>query len=218
MTAIKLTNMKPRERLLAVAEEAFFTEGFDAVSVRSLTEAAGVNLALVNYHFGGKRNLYLEVLRRRFSRVAAAKCDSLRQTLNKQTHPDLRDILGAYILVHLGDDEQVAATQNFLRLVARQLAEDNVAMELLLRELVLPIHQLLKETIAGVRPDMSAEKISLCISSVTGQIFHFIRCPETARILAGLPDGANLRACISAHILDFSLHGMQQEAPCTHIP
>ena len=41
-----------RERLLSAGERLFATRGIDAVSVRDITDAAGANLAAINYHFG----------------------------------------------------------------------------------------------------------------------------------------------------------------------
>ena len=37
----------------------FGQAGYDAVSTRTLADAAGVNVALINYHFGGKQALYI---------------------------------------------------------------------------------------------------------------------------------------------------------------
>ncbi len=54
-----------RERILDAAEKLFAERGFHAVSVRDITQAAGVDVALVNYHFGGKQSLFEDVLRRR---------------------------------------------------------------------------------------------------------------------------------------------------------
>jgi AcrR family transcriptional regulator len=45
--------------------ELFVEHGFEATSLRSLTSAAGVNLAAVNYHFGSKEELFQAVLTRR---------------------------------------------------------------------------------------------------------------------------------------------------------
>ena len=39
--------------------------GFEATSLRSITAAAAVNLAAVNYHFGSKEELFQAVLTRR---------------------------------------------------------------------------------------------------------------------------------------------------------
>jgi AcrR family transcriptional regulator len=47
-----------RDRLIAAATPLFSQRGFDGVSVKELADAAGVNVSLVSYHFGGKENLY----------------------------------------------------------------------------------------------------------------------------------------------------------------
>lgn len=47
-----------REALVRAAVEIFGRHGFDATGTRALAEAAGVNQALIAYHFGGKAGLY----------------------------------------------------------------------------------------------------------------------------------------------------------------
>jgi len=54
-----------RLAILNAAERCFGESGFDGVSLRSITELAGVDLALANYHFGTKDNLLREVIGRR---------------------------------------------------------------------------------------------------------------------------------------------------------
>jgi AcrR family transcriptional regulator len=54
-----------RLSILDAAERCFGEGGFDGVSLRAITEVAGVDLALVNYHFGSKDNLLREVIARR---------------------------------------------------------------------------------------------------------------------------------------------------------
>jgi AcrR family transcriptional regulator len=54
-----------RLAILNAAERCFGEGGFDGVSLRTITEAAGVDLALANYHFGSKENLLREVIARR---------------------------------------------------------------------------------------------------------------------------------------------------------
>jgi AcrR family transcriptional regulator len=54
-----------RLAILDAAERCFAEGGFDGVSLRTITEMAGVDLALVNYHFGSKDNLLREVIARR---------------------------------------------------------------------------------------------------------------------------------------------------------
>jgi AcrR family transcriptional regulator len=54
-----------RLAILDAAERCFAEGSFDGVSLRSITEAAGVDLALANYHFGTKENLLHEIIARR---------------------------------------------------------------------------------------------------------------------------------------------------------
>src|ERR1700741_5368588 len=54
-----------KQRILDTAESLFMEHGFEATSLRSITAAASVNLAAVNYHFGSKEELFQTVLTRR---------------------------------------------------------------------------------------------------------------------------------------------------------
>tara|TARA_Y100000588_G_scaffold358956_1_gene417569 strand:- start:7072 stop:7740 length:669 start_codon:yes stop_codon:yes gene_type:complete len=51
--------------ILDTAEKLFAEQGIDAVSLRSITTQAGVNLAAINYHFRSKELLVQEVFARR---------------------------------------------------------------------------------------------------------------------------------------------------------
>lgn len=51
-----------REKILAAARSHFAQHGLQDSSIRAITRLAGVNEALVSYHFGSKRQLYEEVL------------------------------------------------------------------------------------------------------------------------------------------------------------
>src|SRR6195256_6647075 len=70
-----------REAILCAAEELFSTNGFNAVSVRDIAQAAGANPGSVTYHFKTKDGLLLEIYnrhcgpmnRRRSELLAAAK-------------------------------------------------------------------------------------------------------------------------------------------------
>ncbi|MEK3882365.1 TetR/AcrR family transcriptional regulator [Paenibacillus sp. PL2-23] len=45
-------------KILLAAKKLFAVQGFDGTTIRQICEEAGVNIALVSYHFGGKENLF----------------------------------------------------------------------------------------------------------------------------------------------------------------
>ena len=61
---------EPRERILTAAGPIFATRGFERTTVREICLDAGVNLASVNYYFGDKEQLYIEVVRSAHQRIA----------------------------------------------------------------------------------------------------------------------------------------------------
>src|ERR1700752_3751032 len=62
-----------KPRILDAAEALFMEHGFEATSLRSITAAASVNLAAVNYHFGSKEELFQTVLTRRLDPMNHAR-------------------------------------------------------------------------------------------------------------------------------------------------
>ena len=65
---------KVQERLIDVAEALFCEQGYNNTSVRELAAAADCNLAAVNYYFGGREKLYMEVWRRLLKKMIESFC------------------------------------------------------------------------------------------------------------------------------------------------
>ena len=60
-----------RDALLAAGTELFAEHGFDGAAVSDIARKAGVNAAMISYHFGGKRELYLAILATIFEEIVA---------------------------------------------------------------------------------------------------------------------------------------------------
>jgi TetR/AcrR family transcriptional regulator len=58
-----------REALLRAGTLLFVEHGFEGASVEQIAREAGVNKALINYHFGGKRGLYVAILDTTFGEI-----------------------------------------------------------------------------------------------------------------------------------------------------
>src|ERR1035438_3362606 len=68
-----------RIKILDTAERLFGEEGYQPVSLRHITAAAGVNLAAIHYHFGSKEELLDELVMRKAVPVNAERLESLRR-------------------------------------------------------------------------------------------------------------------------------------------
>jgi AcrR family transcriptional regulator len=60
-----------RAALLKAATRLFAERGYDAVPIGAVAAEAGVNKALISYHYGGKRGLYRAILVSAFAELAA---------------------------------------------------------------------------------------------------------------------------------------------------
>lgn len=56
-----MTDNNTKQQILQIGSDLFAKFGYDGTSIRQIAQAANVNVAAVNYHFGGKTNLYWEI-------------------------------------------------------------------------------------------------------------------------------------------------------------
>lgn len=88
-TSIDDTGKTTKSRLLDAAQQLYTKAGHEGLSLRDLTELAGVNLAAVNYHFGSKTALVCAMVARRFDPVNEARIGELSR-LEHQFQDELR--------------------------------------------------------------------------------------------------------------------------------
>ncbi|MEZ4873154.1 MAG: TetR family transcriptional regulator [Bdellovibrionales bacterium] len=62
-----------KQAIFKEAARLFATKGFNGTSVRDISKAANVNVALINYHFKTKQNLFNEVALYGFKRMETRK-------------------------------------------------------------------------------------------------------------------------------------------------
>ncbi|HEY6796149.1 MAG TPA: TetR/AcrR family transcriptional regulator [Kineosporiaceae bacterium] len=108
-----------RDLLLDAAEELFADRGFYGASVRDITDLAGTRVAAVTDYFGGKENLFRDVVLRRQvelnedrrARIAALRSGGSRQ----QRVAALVEAFGRPLLERAGD----RGWRNYFRLAAQ---------------------------------------------------------------------------------------------------
>lgn len=73
-----------RENLLKAAIHVFAEKGYDGATVKDLAAAAGVNIALISYHFGGKEKLFRQCLENLGKDRLKASVDLLKKASTKE--------------------------------------------------------------------------------------------------------------------------------------
>ncbi|MGH0029249.1 MAG: TetR/AcrR family transcriptional regulator, partial [Myxococcota bacterium] len=86
-----------RERILAAALEAFSQHGFDGATTRDIAGRAGVNLSLLQYHFGAKPKLWRAAVDRAFEEMRGGFDDLLEDTEGAGGRELMRRLIRAYV-------------------------------------------------------------------------------------------------------------------------
>jgi AcrR family transcriptional regulator len=130
------SSAETRKRVIEAAEKLFAMRGIEGVSVRDITQAAEVNLAAINYHFGTKYGLAAEVLKQCIDPINASRLDLLDQVEKEagKKPPKLEAVLEAMIrpAVERGFDHQ-QDSETYLKLTGRCLSEPNTEIEQIVR-------------------------------------------------------------------------------------
>lgn len=104
-----------RQRVWASAAEAFARRGFDGAKVDEIAADAGINKAMVYYHFADKITLYRAILQDMFASVARATADV------REKGGDPESQLRAYVaaLIHAAEERP-----HFPAIWLREIAEE----------------------------------------------------------------------------------------------
>lgn len=199
-----------RAKLLEVAEKLFFEKEYEEVSIRDLTEAAGTNVASINYHFNGKENLYKEVFSRFMRRVGQERVAEMKAAAEGASDPKeaAKQVIRAYVHSFLSALLSVPNGEVFLSILAREMSARGMANEEFLKEAGLPIHNALKDAIRTACPEFSDVKLSLCASSISGQLFHFVRARHSIKQFTGRDYDMDFINDLTDHVTEFSIRGL----------
>ena len=199
-----------RERILAAAEILFARKGYRAVSIREIIQAAHCNLAAVNYHFGQKQNLYLEVFRSRWIPRAKRVQAVFRESLNKESSHSIEAIIRLLTDVFLQGPLTEEERHLHHQLMAREQAEPSEALELIIKEVMQPffgeITGLLRP---GLPESVGDDALRLPLLSLFSQILYFCFAKAAVTRITGREYDALFKAHLSDHIVGFCLHGLE---------
>jgi TetR/AcrR family transcriptional regulator, regulator of cefoperazone and chloramphenicol sensitivity len=169
-----------KSRLLERAGEEFAEKGFELARVRTICDRAGANLAAINYHFGDKEHLYVEVLRE------AHRCglDPQEERFDRRLSPAERlrtfihHFLGRVLAMNQPEDWQH-------RLMLREMLSPTPFSEVLVREMIRPRFEFIKGLMREICPEADDRRLNALVFSVIGQCLHYKMARRVTERLIG---------------------------------
>jgi len=161
-------------RLVEAAEVLFCERGFNETSVRDIAGVADCNVASVNYYFGGKENLYVEVWRRRLAGMRDARLAGIARVMSSQGQPELEDLLRSYAQSFVEPLVCGSHGCQFVILMAREMIDPHLPRDMFVNEMVGPVMSALGEALMTICPWLQRSHIRLVILSVVGQLMHSV--------------------------------------------
>ena len=169
-----------RHRLLEAAGEVFAEKGFDAATVREICSRADANVAAVNYYFGDKEHLYVEVVRH--AHLAGQEHRPLEFSPDVPPQAKLREYI-RHMFMRLLDENRPAW---HARLMIREMAEPTKACEILVESYVRLSYGMIDGILKELLPrETSAVDRHLIAFSIVGQCVQFKIHQPIARFLVG---------------------------------
>lgn len=201
---IKICSEKPTvNKIIEAAVPLFATKGLAAVSVKELADAAGVNIALISYYFGGKDNLYAFILEKQLTFLS----DAIDIISKEEISPVMK--------IRRFADTLLAAyrqSPHIDRLFFMEILNPTKYFDSLVKTAAASLHLFLQNCIKEAmaqgefRPDIEPQMAAMSFMKILNVSFttqHF--CKEL------LPDSKDIAAEYMAHALEIYLHGVVQE-------
>ena len=163
-------NGNTKQRLIDAAVSLFSEKGYKGTSVRRIAAAANCNIAAVNYHFGNKQMLYVELWRRQFTRLRDVRLEGIEKVM-KANQPSLEELLWSFAQSFLGP---LLEDQKFMKLMAHEINDKRLPTEMFVKEIVKPTVRVMHNAMLLICPGLDESKIPLLLMLVVGQLIHVL--------------------------------------------
>ncbi len=161
------------ERILDVAEELFALHGYDGVTMRQISTGAKVDVALANYHFGKKLDLFYAVFNRRAESLSNTRRELLRENekkLKKGQTQTLEQIIEAFLLpLKFAQESRDPGWKNYMALLAYVMTSPVWNEQLMKENFDKRVGEFI-EALKKVFPKAKDEEIHWCYHYMSGAL------------------------------------------------
>ena len=202
-------NRKPdvntKEALLTAAIQVFADKGFDAATVRDICGRAGANVAAVNYHYGGKDALYVNVLEEVFPKDG-------HRTAAPSGSPSPEDRLREFLRTlasEIYERGNETVTQRWA-IFLREMAKPSHNLDFIVRRQLQPRVDELRDIVAGILgPDVPETVLALSSTNIWALMLdHLLTQPILDRLTPSRPPVQDDIEVLVEHVTTFSMGGL----------
>jgi AcrR family transcriptional regulator len=164
-----------RKLVLDAAGKLFAQQGYEGAGFREISSESGAGLSSIIYHFGNKKNLYLETIRHLV--VENARLDAHFEVFDPLEYGDrqaVSDAIREAIRSFLGACHGPQRTPYVIELYARIMVDgDDEALAVLL-EAFAGVQQKLPVVVKRIRPDFPDRQVAFWIQSFWAQLQYTV--------------------------------------------
>jgi len=203
-----------KEHILDAAERLFAKNGIDAVSLRTITTEARVNLAAVHYHFGSKEGLVEKVFGRRISGVNRERIEMLDAAEEAAGDGPLavEDVLRALFTPALRLSREGEKGRMFMLMCGRIYAEPASFVQRIFVELFQDIVVRFRAAFLRALPDLPTVDRAWRVQFAVGAMAHTMLANETLKTYSGgVCDPTDVDAVVE-RIVAFAAAGLRAPA------
>ena len=201
--------MTTKEKILKVSAKLFAEKGFYGTSIRDIAKQAKVNVAAINYHFGSKKNLYLEVIQEIFlshaEKIRKEFIFNIKNSPKNDPECVISVLSKAVLLSKLPEDERKVV----FSLLVRELTDPSEAFPVIAKHALLPlVENVAKELNKFIKTQK--ENLVLTVLSIISQIIFFNFFSRWVKDAVNFPEyDEKTKEKIIQHIIKFSLKGLE---------
>lgn len=192
-------------KLIEAAEQAFARHGFHGASIRDITARAGANIASVNYHFGSKESLFIEMIRYRLQPLNTLRMEMLEAAVAKAGKRPLKvkriiDILVRPLVETIVDGTH---SQDFMRAMGRGMSEESEFMQQIYKDVLAQVVERFRKEMVRTLSDLPEGVVSASFAYLRSTLSGAMQIRKNNLVLEPgiqFPDADTMVAYISGGI------------------
>lgn len=202
-----------KRKLLDAAEQLFAEKGFEAVSVRDITQVAKTNVAAVNYHFGSREALLALVMMRYMIPVTEerlTRLDGLEKKWSGKSVPleEIIDALVRPLATQVRKSE--LAEKVFYKLMGRIFSQQVDGLPPQIEDQLRQIVERFTKAFSKALPSVAEEDLAWRMHFMVGGMIHMLTQQDVLQRITQGASGAPTMEATLGRFIRFAAAGMRE--------